>query len=172
MCSPIRGCLRGGAAVLPWPGPRWILHSQTPFWEDFWKRKIRKSRHPIPIYKIWKFYPNDICIFAKQNLKQPKETHLLCLKAVFFALKKANLVISLEKSSIFSKKFIFLGATWNMEDQSSVMNNDRLQSILKLRSPRSIAKCASRLSTINYYQNYIPYLKRISLCLWSMIKSG
>ena len=59
-----------------------------------------------------------------------------------------------------------------MDEESSRMNNDRLQSILDLRSPSSVAECFSRLSTINYYGVYLPFMKRILLILWQMIKSG
>ena len=37
--------------------------------------------------------------------------------------------------------------------------------------PRSVVECASRLTTINYYGIYLPFLKRISL-IWQMVKKG
>ena len=79
---------------------------------------------------------------------------------------------TVKKCSFFSKNFVFLGCTWQMDVESSRMNNDHLQGILNLHSPRSVVECASRLSTINYYGIYLPFLKRISLIFWLMVKKG
>ena len=118
--------------------------------------------------RVW---VDNLAVYSKLNLRNPKKNHFLCLKAVY-ALKQSGWLISVKKCSIFSKHFIFLDCTWQMDEQSSRMNNDCLDSILNLRSPRSVAECATRLSTINYYSVYLPFLKRISICLWLMIKKG
>ena len=100
------------------------------------------------------------------------EYHMMAMDATFYALHKHGWLISLRKSTILSDTFIFLGSTWNMKDESVGINNDRLQSILSWREPRSVPETSSRLSSLLYYENHALYLKRIAYPLIRMVKSG
>ena len=51
-------------------------------------------------------------------------------KAVLYALKQSGWLISVKKCIFSSENLIFLGCSWQMDEESSRMNNDRLQSIL------------------------------------------
>jgi hypothetical protein len=108
----------------------------------------------------------------KKTLPDSVKTHFLCIKAVFYALRKSKWIISLQKSTILNPRFIFLGLQWDLADQSSVINNNRLEAILSHRVPRSTAELSSRLSTINYYESMVPFLKRVALPLYQMVKSN
>ena len=81
--------------------------------QEFIKKENLNYDDQFPFSKyddFTKVFVEDVSIFSKQSLK--KETHFLCLKAVFIALKQSGWLISVEKCSIFSKHFIFLGCTY------------------------------------------------------------
>ena len=80
--------------------------------------------------------------------------------------------MKLEVSTFMNPRFVFLGLFWDLNDRSSKVQNDRVASILKHRVPRSIPELASRLATLQYYQNFLPLMKRLAIPLYSIIKSG
>jgi hypothetical protein len=53
-----------------------------------------------------------------------------------------------------------------------MVQNDRVASILSHRYPRSLPELASRLATLQYYQSHLPLMKRISIPLYRIIKTG
>ena len=53
-----------------------------------------------------------------------------------------------------------------------MVQNDRVASILSHRPPRSLPELASRLATLQYYQSHLPLMKRISIPLYRIIKTG
>ena len=53
-----------------------------------------------------------------------------------------------------------------------MVQNDRVESILSYRVPRSVPELASRLAQISYFGNYIIALKRVSVVLYDIIKKG
>ena len=59
-----------------------------------------------------------------------------------------------------------------MINESSSINNDRLDSILNMRETRSVAEDSSRLSTTHYYESMLPMMKRIFLPLYQLVKKG
>ena len=77
----------------------------------------------------------------------------------------------MKKSSIMSNSFIFLGSTWNLSERNVGINNDRLNSILSWREPRSVPVASTRMSSLLYYESHCIYLKRIAYPIIRMIKS-
>ena len=72
--------------------------------EEFIKSENLIEDDCFPFKKYGDFtrtYVDDISIFSKKNLK--KETQLLCFKAVLFALKLSDWLLSLEKCSFLAK---------------------------------------------------------------------
>ena len=69
-------------------------------------------------------------------------------------------------------KFVFLGLFWNLDEKSSKVQNDRVASIVGHRVPRSIPELASRLATLQYYQHFLPLMKRLAIPLYKIIKDG
>ena len=101
-----------------------------------------------------------------------EDMHCLCLEAVFYALHTAGWVVKLEVSTFLNPHFVFLGLKWNLNERSSLVQNDRVAAIINHRSPRSLPELASRLATLNYYQNFIPLMKRLAIPLYKIIKEG
>ena len=69
-------------------------------------------------------------------------------------------------------RFVFLGLFWNLDDQSPMVKNDRVSTILNHRAPRSVPELASRLATLQYYQQFLPLMKRLAIPLYKIIKDG
>ena len=98
--------------------------------------------------------------------------HFLCLESVFYALETAGWLVKLEVSTFFNPEFIFLGLKWNLNEKSSMIQNDRVDAILNHRPPRSIPELASRLATLQYYQNFMPLMKRLAIPLYKVLKDN
>jgi hypothetical protein len=115
----------------------------------------------------WKERPKDyVGTFSREDM------HMVCVQSVFWTLEKHGWLISLRKSTIVKSRFIFLGLEWNMDEESSEINSDRVKAMLDWRDPRSIAELSSRLSSIAYFESHVFFLKRISLPLFEMVKTG
>ena len=97
-----------------------------------------------------------------------EDMHCLCIKAVFYALQAAGWVVKLEVSTFLNPHFVFLGLKWNLNEQSSLVQNDRVSAIINHSPPRSLSELASRLATLNYYQNFIPLMKRLAIPLYKV----
>ena len=117
-------------------------------------------------------FADDPSIFSPKTIKQAEEINFLCIEAVFFALEKAGWLIKLEVSTFMNPKFVFLGLFWNLDESASIVQNNRISSILSYRVPRSMPELASRLATMQYYQNYLPLIKRIAILLYYIVKTG
>ena len=75
-------------------------------------------------------------------------------------------------STFLNPEFVFLGLKWDLREKSSIVQNDRVDAILNHRPPRSVTELASRLATLQYYQNFLPLLKRLAIPLYKIIKDG
>jgi hypothetical protein len=117
-------------------------------------------------------FVDDIEIHSGKDLPNAIDVHLLCIEATFYALEKAGWLVKLEVSTFMNPKFVFLGLFWDLDQQSSMVQNDRVASILSHRYPRSLPELASRLATLQYYQSHLPLMKRISIPLYRIIKTG
>ena len=117
-------------------------------------------------------FVDDLSIFSAKDLPNAVELHCLTIEAVFYALQKAGWLVKLEVSTFLNPKFVFLGLQWNLDEQSSVVQNDRVASILSHRTPRSLPELASRLATLQYYQHFLPLVKRLAIPLYKIIKDG
>ena len=115
---------------------------------------------------------DDLSIFSSKDLPNAEEIHCLCIEAVFFALEKAGWLVKLEVSTFLNPNFVFVGLFWNLDEQSSIVQNDRVSAILSHRVPRSISELASHLATLQYYQHFLPLMKRLAIPLYKMIKDG
>ena len=87
---------------------------------------------------------DNLSIFSPKDLKQAEEIHCLCIEA----LQKAGWLVKLEVSTFMNPKFVFLGLFWNLDKSASIVQNDRVASILSHRVPRSMPELASRLATL------------------------
>ena len=76
------------------------------------------------------------------------------------------------KCQFLTKTFKFLGITINTAANFSCMQDDRIQSILAWRAPKSIPETGSRLAALSYFQAYLPALKKLALPIITMVNSG
>ena len=126
------------------------------------------SANQFPYTRFGQFvqgFVDDLSIFSSKDHPNPEDVHCLCIEATFYALEAAGWVVKLEVSTFMNPHFVFLGLTWNLNEQSSMVQNDRVASILSHRAPRSIPELASRLATLQYYQHFLPLMKRLAILL-------
>ena len=102
----------------------------------------------------------------------PHAIHYNCVRSVLYSIQKHGWKLSLQKCTFSNPIFIFLGLRWDLAQRESMTQNDRVESILSYRVPRSIAELASRLAQISYFGNYIIALKRVSLVLYDITRLG
>ena len=141
------------------------------------ERGINPETFPHKSYQSFcVYYLDDILIYSNRNSTCPelnlnnKEMHLLLLDAVLFAVSEAGWIGSKKKLTVLSTKFTFLGEEINTEENQSKMQDIRVQSILKWRSPRSAAEAGSRMSILSYYSRFAPYLRLLALPIFHAIK--
>ena len=141
------------------------------------ERGINPETFPHKSYQSFcLYYLDDILIYSNRNSTCPelnlnnKEMHLLLLDAVLFAVSEAGWIGSKKKLTVLSTKFTFLGEEINTEENQSKMQDIRVQSILKWRSPRSAAEAGSRMSILSYYSRFAPYLRLLALPIFHAIK--
>ena len=149
------------------------------------KTKHNLTWQQLPFSSFEKYlisFVDDLGIYTPKQLEhnsQDKETsispqvvHLNAVHSVLFAIKLGGWKLSLQKCTFSNPIFIFLGLKWNLTTNESMVQNDRIESILNYRVPRSIPELNSRLAQISYFGSYIIALKRISIVLYDLIKRG
>jgi hypothetical protein len=140
------------------------LDSETPvLWtfrdaalQDFvTNRGLTPEQFPLTSFRQFvQGFVDDLSIFSSKDLPNPEEVHCLCIKDCFYALETARWLVKLEVSTFLNPHFVFLGLFWNLNEKSSMVQNDRVSAILSHRAPRSILELASRLATLQYYQHF------------------
>ena len=92
---------------------------------------------PPSTYKdILETFVDDLAVYTPKTLPttykgkfNAMQLHLIAIDSIFYALNKFNWLISLRKSTVAKPQFIFLGATWDLNNETVGINNDRLSSI-------------------------------------------
>ena len=87
----------------------------------------------------------------------------------FFCLSEVGLKISLHKLRVMQEKFDFLGVQCDATGHSNP--TEKLSAFQSWSAPSSLGALNSRLSTLAYYSNYLPYLKKIAIPLLHLAKS-
>ena len=87
--------------------------------------------------KVLTQFVDDLAIFSPRTLPDnykgmltPIEYHLTALDSVLYALNRFGWLLSLRKSTALKDQFVYLGATWDMSEETIGINNDQLDSIL------------------------------------------
>ena len=117
-------------------------------------------------------FVDDISVFSNKDLPNAHKIHLNCLEATFYALARGGWKFSLPKCTFADNSLLFLGLSWDLSQKASLVPSARLNSILQFRVPRSLPELASRLSQVAYFNSYILHMKRVSLPLYNIIKTG
>ena len=166
-------------------------------WDDFYAAKKNKLKHIFSYAKsyddICKYYLDDIiqaspliCTcsggmyncekgFKCENLDVNKsvEMHIECHEAILFACQRAGMLLESTKCSHFTQhSFVFLGVEYCATNSTYSIAKERVSSVLSFRVPRSCAELNSRLSSIFYSAPFLPWLKKLSLRLAKVVKSG
>ena len=66
--------------------------------------------------------------------------------------------------------FTFLGIIYNLKKETIFIQEEKLSVIDSFCSPRSRAELFSRMSSFNYYRNYITRLKIVAAPLYFLLK--
>ena len=122
--------------------------------------------------KFLKGFVDDLAIYSTRKGENARAIHMLCIEAVFFAVREGGWLVKLEVSTFMNDEFVFLGLFWNLKESASTVQNDRVKAILQHRVPRSMPELASRLATISYFSSFIPLLKRIAMPLYYVVRTG
>ena len=93
-------------------------------------------------------------------------------RSLFLCSRGCRLVNQVRGFNFLNPHFVFLGLFWNLNEQSSIVQNDRVSAILNHRAPRSLPELVSRLATLQYYQHFLPLMKRLAIPLYKLIKDG
>ena len=119
------------------------------------KYSLKPEQFPMQSFREFVVgFVDDLAIFSSKNHPMPEEIHFLCIEAVFYPLESAGWLVKIEVSTFMNPEFFFLGLKWNLREKSSIVQNDRVDAILNHRPPRSVPELASRLATLQYYQNW------------------
>ena len=104
------------------------------------ENKITDQDFPVMDFeKVLTQFVDDLAVFTPRTLPDtykgkltPIEYHLTALDSVLYALNRFGWLLSLRKSTVLKDQFVYLGATWDMSEETIGINNDRLDSTLFL----------------------------------------
>ena len=98
-------------------------------------RGLTPEKFPFTSYRQFlQGFVDDLSIFSAKSIPNAEEVHCLAIEA--------------KVSTFMNPKFIFLGLFWNLDEEYSIVQNDRVSSILSHRVPRNLSELASRLATL------------------------
>ena len=128
------------------------------------EKRLTSSQFPfLHFHQFLSGFVDDLAIGSSKDYENALDIHILCIEATFHALEAAGWLIKIEVSTFLNPKFVFLGLFWDLDQQSAMVQNDRVTSILNHRPPRSLPELASRLATLQYHQSHLPLMKRLSI---------
>ena len=117
---------------------------------------------------LWLFtlvYIDDIVVFSKSW-----EEHLNHLDLVLGAIAKAGVTLSPTKCFIGYSSILLLGQKVSRLGLST--HREKVQAILDLERPTSVADLQKFLGMVVYFSQYIPYYSFIAAPLFALLKKG
>ena len=117
---------------------------------------------------LWLFtlvYIDDIVVFSKSW-----EEHLDHLDLVLGAIAKAGVTLSPPKCFVGYSSIMLLGQKVSRLGLS--MHQEKVQAILDLERPRTVADLQKFLGMVVYFSQYIPYYSFIAAPLFALLKKG
>ena len=114
------------------------------------------------------YYFDDIWVSSSGDIKE----HLVCLKLLFGALEYGGVLLSPKKCTLYASEVNVLGLTVQTISGNILMDYKRGLSFVTMQKPSSLYELSSRLSSLNYFRNFIPKLKEISTIFYIMLKEG
>ena len=123
--------------------------------------RLRKSVLPSTFEEFLKVFFNDSFIFSKLCYKE----HYVMVKAVFEALKKANLKISSKKTKIAVTEFTILGLKISTKQAETFLDYNKASSILTWPRPASLFE--SKVKThFSIFQNIFQKSRKYHIHLY------
>jgi hypothetical protein len=107
-------------------------------------------------------YQDDILVFSESFAE-----HLNHLETVLQRLKKAGITLSSSKCYFGKEKLKFLGHI--ISSKGLEKSTEKVDAILKLRTPRNKKDVRSFLGAVGYYRHFIPMLASLADPLYSII---
>ena len=99
------------------------------------------------------------------------EAHLKVIDFVLWAVSISGVKFSRKKTKILEPVLKWLGHEYNSVENWSEIPAERQNAFQKLRAAHSLAELKYRLGAFQYFQCYIPNLKKTGSSLFSLAKS-
>ena len=129
-------------------------------WQRFMNWVLRKY-----IGKICFVYSDDIAVFSDSVKKHKVNTRL-----ILEALREAEVIVSIKKSSLFAEEIEFLGHVISPDGLGVAAS--KVEKIIDWPVPRNVAEIRAFLGLVNYIGGFIPGLAQHSSLLSGLTKKG
>jgi len=96
------------------------------------------------------------------------EGHLICIKLVFSALKRAKVKLGPKKCVFYTHDFKVLGIAVNSKESTMFIDEKKSNAILMWGRPSSLAELNSRIFSLNYWEKFLPKLREI-IAPWYLV---
>ena len=100
-------------------------------------------------------YIDDIVVFSRSF-----EKHLEHIQQLLSILSKHNFQLNSVKCNIFQQQIDYLSRTISEHDVKP--NNEKIQAIIKLKEPSTLAEASKFLGAISWYRKFIPQFATIA----------
>ena len=114
------------------------------------------------------YYFDDIWLTTAKDINE----HIICLKLLFKALNYGGVLLSPKKCVLFSSEVNVLGLTVQTMTGNILLDHKRGMSFVTMARPNSLYELSSRLSSLNYFRQFIPKLKEITSIFYIMLKES
>ena len=114
------------------------------------------------------YYFDDIWLTTAKDIDE----HMICLKLLFKALNHGGVLLSPKKCVLFSSEVNVLGLTVQTMTGNILLDHKRGMSFVTMARPNSLYELSSRLSSLNYFRQFIPKLKEITSIFYTMLKEN
>ena len=101
-------------------------------------------------------FVDDIFMFTE---KENFALHAVCLKMMFYALRRAGVKINPAKCKFYAYKVKVLGIAFNSEDSEIFLDTIKADAIISQPRPVNLADLQSRLYSLQYYNKFLPTIK-------------
>jgi len=111
-------------------------------------------------------FMDDLWIYSP--IEMGFEGHLICIKLVFSALKRAKVKLGPKKCVFYTHDFKVLGIAVNSKESTMFIDEKKANAILMWGRPSSLAELNSRIFSLNYWEKFLPKLREI-IAPWYLV---
>ena len=136
------------------------------------QKKMIMGSQDFPFTDVSQFriiYIDDLLLHTLKELGI--SAHLQVIDFILWAVEISGVKLSRKKAKILQPVIKWLGHEYDSDKDSSGIPAERQNAFEKLRPPHSLAELNSRLEAFQYFQTYLPGLKKIRSALFSLAKS-